>query len=183
MSETLVEKTIFERELDKVRLFIQEEDELLTYQERTTSLESIENLNMTEIMRAITSLLVWNSVSSIVSLGVNGGMAGFAVAQGALKLQYLLPTLSLGTIDYIGKYLFLRYRFKHLISNTTALKAATPYFGMVMLVRDLLKGHPELSNALTLYLTTGPRQILRKVHNFFKPKPQPSYGKLYAMAQ
>jgi hypothetical protein len=183
MNEVLVEKSPFERELDKVRHFINEEDELLTVREREISLQSIERLNMTEIMRAITSLLVWNSVSSIVSLGVTGGMTGFAIAQGAIKLQYFLPTLALNTIDFIGKYLFLRYRFKDLISNTTALKAATPYGGLVMLTRDLLKGHPELNKALKLYLTTGTRQLKRRVTNFFKSKPQPNYGHLYAMAQ
>lgn len=184
MDKVSIEKNVGDKELDKVLAFINREGKegSLKAHERKSALQSIESLNMSEIMKAITSLLVWNSVSSIVSLGVNTGMAGFVLAQGSLKLKYLLPSAALWAVDFIGKYLFLQYRFKHLISKTSALKAATPYFGMVFLVQDLLKNHPDLRKALTLYLTTGVRQRVRQVTDFFRPPPQPVYGALYARA-
>ena len=183
MKKESLEKNAVDKELDKVLAFINREGEegALTVREREAALQSIESLNMSEIMKAITSVLVWNSVSSIVSLGVNTGMAGFVLSQGALKLKYLLPSIGLWSADFIGKYLFLRYRFKHLISKTGALKASTPYFGMVFLVRDLLKNHPDLRKVLTLYLTTGVRQRVRQVTDFFRA-PESNSRQIYAFA-
>jgi hypothetical protein len=160
---------------DKILNFIAKTDKL-TDEERAQIKEELTGKNIEEIFRFISIAITWTSVAIPMDATINSIVGGTAIAQGAVNITHLIPTVLFSSISTALKYWFYRWHYKHLLTRWQTVKSSIPTIGPLFLINDLFKDSPVFAKALKLYIAEANpikkfrKNISNKIKNILKRK-------------
>lgn len=151
----------YQRLYKSFRKFI-DQDEHFSEAEQQKILTSFENPRNQKIFRLSIILLIWSTIGITIDSTFIGGGVIASLMSGA-DWRFFIPTIAFSVINFIAKFIFVRYYMRKDISTTHAAYCGIPYAGSALILGFLLKGDQLFLHGLKHYLKYMNRRGFRYI--------------------
>ncbi|MFT7327842.1 MAG: hypothetical protein ACI870_000013 [Crocinitomicaceae bacterium] len=127
-----------------------DKDEHFSEDQQQEILKSFEDPRHKKIFRLSVILLVWSTIAITIDSTFIGGGVIASIINGA-NWRFFIPTAIFSIVNFIIKFIFVKFYLRDSITNTQAAYCGIPYAGSALILGFLLRVDPLFLKGIKHY--------------------------------